>query len=233
MRGLDTTYPHITTLPQYKVEQTLQGRLSKKVERPVKLLSYVQESDHVVAKLQHGDDKNNVEEVKAKFLIGSDGVHSAVRKGTPGWTFDGLVFNLPLALADVTLTGENLPDPRYFNFMDSNSGAMIIMSLPDKNGEKIISRVVVSLGTLNASNEKEDSITQGIHKEDPFTLKELQDEIDKRCGRFQIKAENPQWLAKFGINEREANGYRRNRAFVIGGKGYFISVVENLSLIRI
>ncbi|KAI9288478.1 FAD binding domain-containing protein [Umbelopsis sp. AD052] len=216
MRGLDTPYPHMTTLPQWRVEETLRNRLSKKVERPVTLLSYVQESDHVVAKLQHGDDKDNVEEVKAKFLIGSDGVHSTVRKGTPGWTFDGVIMNVPFALADVTLTGDKLPDFRYFNFIDSKNGALIIIPLPDKSGEKIILRVIASLGTLSEIKDTEGKVSQGINKDDPFTLEELQTLIDQRSGYFKMKAENPQWITKFGINERRANGFRRGRCFIMG-----------------
>jgi 2-polyprenyl-6-methoxyphenol hydroxylase-like FAD-dependent oxidoreductase len=220
MRGLDTPYPHMTTLPQWRVEEILHGRLSKKVERPVKLLSYVQESDHVVAKLQHGDDKDNVKEVKVKYLIGADGVHSSVRKGTPGWTFDGVVYNLPFALADVTLTGDKLPDFRYFNFIDSKNGALIVIPLLDKSGENAISRVIVSLGTLSETKDKEGKVSQGINKEDPFTLEELQTLIKQRSGYFDMKAENPQWITKFGINERRANGFRRGRCFVMGGKRY-------------
>ena len=218
MKGLDTPYHHITTIPQWRVEETLRSRLSKKVERPVKLISYAQESDHVVAKLQHGDDKDNIEEVKAKFLIGADGVHSTVRKGTHGWDYNGVVINVPFALADVTLTGDKLPDFRYFNFIDSKNGPLILIPLSDKTGEKVICRVVVNLGTFSETQDKEGKVSQGINKEDPFTLEELQALLDQRSAYFSIKAENPQWITKFGVNERRANGFRRGRCFIVGGK---------------
>lgn len=218
MKGLDTPFHHITTIPQWRVEEALRSRLSKKVERPVKLISYTQDSDCVVAKLQHGDDKDKLEEVKAKFLIGADGVHSTVRKGTQGWEYNGVVVNVPFALADVTLTGDKLPDFRYFNFIDSKNGPIILIPIPDKTGEKVICRVVVNLGVFSESQDKEGKVSQGINKEDPFTLEELQAFLDKRSAYFSIKAENPQWISKFGVNERRANGFRRGRCFVIGGK---------------
>ncbi|KAI8582935.1 hypothetical protein K450DRAFT_225548 [Umbelopsis ramanniana AG] len=216
MSGLDSTFHHMTTLPQWRIEEILHKRLSKKVERPVKLISYVQESDHVVAKLQHGDDTDNIEEVKAKFLIGADGVHSTVRKGTPGWNFDGVVINSPSVLADVTFTGDKLPDFRYFNFIDSKNGALILIPIPDNSGEKIITRMVVSLGALSETKDNEGKVSQGIKNDAPPTLEELQTLIDQRCGYFNMKAVNPQWIAKFGINERRANGFRRGRCFVMG-----------------
>lgn len=228
MRDVDSSYGHITIIPQWRVEDTLQGRLTKKVERPVKLISYVQESDHVVAKLQHGDDKDNVEEVKAKFLVGADGVHSAVRKGTPGWTFDGVVFNVPFALADVTITGDQIPDLRYGNFINSPNGVFMMLPLLDKAEEDLMTRVVINLSPVDSNESKKDLVThdrkeaisQGIQKDHSFTLEELQEYIDQRSGPFKMKAENPQWLAKFGVNERKANGFRRGRCFLVGGKIY-------------
>jgi len=228
MRDVDSSYGHLTVIPQWRIEDTLQGRLTKKVERPVKLISYVQENDHVVAKLQHGDDKDNVEEVKAKFLVGSDGVHSAVRKGTPGWTFEGVVFHVPFALADVTLTGDKLPDLRYGNFVNSKNGLFMMIPLLDQAGEKPITRVVLNLSPVDPTEGKRDLVTQdkneavsqGIQKDHSFTMEELQELIYQRSGPFKIKAENPQWLAKFGVNERKANGFRRGRCFLVGGKIY-------------
>ncbi|KAI8580825.1 hypothetical protein K450DRAFT_234774 [Umbelopsis ramanniana AG] len=224
MRDVDSLYGHMTVIPQWRIEDTLQGRLTKKVERPVKLISYVQESDYVVAKLQHGDDEDNVEEVKAKFLVGSDGVHSAVRKGTPGWTFDGVVFQVPFALADVTLTGDKLPDMRYGNFINSKNGVFMMIPLLDRAGEKLITRVVLSLNPVGSpddknaltSHDKKEAVSQGIQTGQSITLEQLQEMIDQRSGAFKMKAENPQWLAKFGVNERKANGFRRGRCFIIG-----------------
>jgi 2-polyprenyl-6-methoxyphenol hydroxylase-like FAD-dependent oxidoreductase len=224
MRGLNTSYPHLTTLPQWKLESILLSRLSVKAERPVKLLSYVQESDHVVAKIQHGDDESNVEEVRARYIIGSDGVHSTVRKGMSDWTFLGTVFNVPFGLADVTLTGEKIPDERYFSFIQSKHGALGIIPMFDEDRNKFIARLVLSLGD-NAHGtgpadhkDTEDNISYGISTTEPFTMEELQTLIDQRSGIFKFKAEEPLWLTRFGVNERKANGFRRGRAFIMGGR---------------
>ncbi|KAI9283969.1 FAD binding domain-containing protein [Umbelopsis sp. AD052] len=224
MRDIDSLYGHLTVVPQWRIEDTFQRRLTKKVERPVKLISYVQDSDYVVAKLQHGDNEDNVEEVKAKFLVGSDGAHSAVRKGTPGWTFDGIVFHVPFVLADVTLTGDKLPDMRYVNYINAKDGVLLMIPLLDRAGEKVITRVVLSRKPVGSpdgkndliSHDKTEAVSQGIQKHQSVTLEQLQEMIDQRSGVFKIKAENPQWLAKFGVNERKANGFRRGRCFIVG-----------------
>ncbi|KAH8551836.1 FAD binding domain-containing protein [Umbelopsis sp. PMI_123] len=216
MRNLQTSYPHLATIPQWRLEKILLDRLSKKAERPTKLVSYSQESDHIIAKLQHGEDENDVEEVLARFIIGSDGVHSTVRKGTPGWTFDGKVFDGRFALADVTLVGEKLPDLRFVHFMGSGHGIFGIIPMLAPDDEKVICRLVVSLGKLTESDDKNENITYGINKNLPLTLEELQSHIDKRSGPFNMKAVDPIWLTTFGVNERKANGFRRGRAFIMG-----------------
>lgn len=218
MRGLNTSYPHITTLPQWRLEEILLSRLSTKAERPVKLLSYVQKSDHVVAKLQHGDDENNIEEVHARYLIGSDGAHSSVRKGTPDWKFDGIVFDVPFGLADVTLVGDKVPDLRYMSFIASKKGGFGIIPMLDKDGENIIARIVLPLGIPTTSKDKNDNVSYGIHTGAPFSIEEVQAMIQERSGMFEMKAVDPVWITKFGINERKANGFRRRRAFIMGGK---------------
>ena len=84
-----------------------------------------------------------------------------------------------------------------------------------ENGEYYF-RVVANLGPFEISKDQKRT-THGIHQEEPFTLEDLQNIMDKRLHPLQIVGKNPTWLAQFRINERKANGFRRNRAFLVGG----------------
>lgn len=50
----------------------------------------------------------------------------------------------------------------------------------------------------------------------------MRDIIAKRVAPMELIPTNPTWLTIFRINERKANGYRRGRLFVMGGKVYYL-----------
>jgi 2-polyprenyl-6-methoxyphenol hydroxylase-like FAD-dependent oxidoreductase len=218
MGNLDTPFPHLTAIPQWKLEESLISHLSQKIERPATLLSYVQETDHVVAKVQHGDDKENIEEIRARYLIGSDGVHSSVRKGTEDWTFHGVVVNAPFGLADVELEGENLPSHQYFSFINGPKGGTGFIPMANPDGEGIIWRIFFNISRMDTYSDDGSNITQGIKASHDFTEEEMLQMLAERSGPFKVKVTKIRWLTKFGVNERKANGFRRGRAFVMGGR---------------
>lgn len=86
-------------LPQTLTEEFLENGLRKAshndkiVERGVILVGYEEDTnqDIVVARLERRTPGGEVvqEVVRAKYIVGCDGVHSAVRKGRPDWTFQG------------------------------------------------------------------------------------------------------------------------------------------------
>lgn len=217
MGQLDTPFPHVTTIPQWKLEESLISNLKTKIERPVILVSYVQESDHVVAKVQHGDDKDNIEEIRCRYLVGSDGVHSAVRKGTEDWTFHGVVVNAPFALADVELEGEIPPSDRHLSFVNSPKGSFGFIPMAKPDGEGIIYRLIFNVARIDESSDDGSKITQGIKTTHDFTEKEMIELLAERASPFKFNITKSLWVSKFGVNERKANGFRRGRAFLIGG----------------
>ncbi|KAG2179816.1 hypothetical protein INT43_003599 [Umbelopsis isabellina] len=216
MGQLDTPFPHITTIPQWKLEEALISNLKTKIERPATVLSYVQESDHVVAKVQHGDDKDNIEEIRARYLVGSDGVHSAVRKGIEGWTFNGVVVNAPFAIADVELEGENPPSDRHLSFVNSPKGSFGFIPMAKPDGEGIIYRILFNVERIETYSDDGSHITQGIKTTHDFTEKEMEEMLTERASPFKFEIKKTLWVSKFGVNERKANGFRRGRAFIIG-----------------
>lgn len=87
-------------------------------------------------------------------------------------------------------------------------------------GDTHVYRIVNSLDEYRV-NKDSDNITHGFaDKKDntPPTHEFIQNTIDKMTSPMQIKIKQVLWSSYFGINERLANGFRRGRAFLIGGK---------------
>src|SRR5580765_2450384 len=102
----DTPYPNLWMIPQWRTEEILRARLRTfggAVEYGVALTSFNQDADLVQAMLTHTDGA--VEQVRARFLVGCDGGHSAVRKSL-GLRFEGEALEgQRLIAADVELEG--------------------------------------------------------------------------------------------------------------------------------
>jgi 2-polyprenyl-6-methoxyphenol hydroxylase-like FAD-dependent oxidoreductase len=102
----DTPYPNLWMIPQWRTEEILRARLGTfggAVEHGVALTSLSQDADVVQAILTRTDGA--VEKVHARFLVGCDGGHSAVRKSL-GLRFDGEALEgQRLIVADVELEG--------------------------------------------------------------------------------------------------------------------------------
>lgn len=79
-------------------------------------------------------------------------------------------------------------------------------------------RIACNLGFYELSDKKE--TTHGIsrNEQETLTLEEIRDIVAKRVAPLELIPTNPTWLTIFRINERKANGYRRGRMFVMGGK---------------
>ena len=80
-------------------------------------------------------------------------------------------------------------------------------------------RFFVNLGSYEVEMEdaKKRAVTHGITYNDSITLDQVEDLVKQGMNPLEIKIKEPRHLSVFRINERKANGYRRNRAFLIGG----------------
>ena len=87
-------------IPQYATEAILREELAMRgvrVERGVRVGGFEQDADGVTATLAGGIGE---QKVRAAYLVGADGAHSAVRKGL-GLTFEGAAFEEQYMLGDV------------------------------------------------------------------------------------------------------------------------------------
>ena len=98
---------------------------------------------------------------------------------------------------------------------DPNTGVIGCIPVGTDDQGRQYYRVFGNLGPYEVTNEKR--TTHGINRDTTITLEELQRLFDTRAAPLDVKFIEPRDLSIFRINERKANGFRRNRAFVVGG----------------
>ena len=128
MDGMPTRYSYMLTLPQSETERLLTKRLSDlgvEVERSVQFANVVQQEDGITATLRHADATTDT--VQARWLIGCDGAHSAVRKAV-GLPFEGTRYEESFLLAYVRIEGRAPVDEARAFFMPD--GPVGLLPLP-------------------------------------------------------------------------------------------------------
>lgn len=105
---LHTRFPFVLITPQYEVERLLERRAHATGVRfrygtELTALHQSAESDTVTAELREADGRRTT--LGARYLVGTDGVHSRVRR-TLGLPFPGKSVIRSIVLADVRLTEE-------------------------------------------------------------------------------------------------------------------------------
>lgn len=130
----DTPFPHVTALPQGKTEAIINARLESetqyKVNWKTELVSYTQNESGVTSTVRDRETKED-RVVESKYIIGADGSHSMVRKGTEGWLYEGTTVKTKFALADLTIHGDNIENmkDRMNSFMKGSSKVYSIVSM--------------------------------------------------------------------------------------------------------
>ena len=66
--------------------------------------------------------------------------------------------------------------------------------------------------------EQHDSNTHGVMSETKVPLSQIHQIVSERIAPLQVIPSDPTWISLFRVNERKANGYRRRRALLIGGR---------------
>jgi hypothetical protein len=67
--------------------------------------------------------------------------------------------------------------------------------------------------------EESDRVTHGVDRpREVLTLDKVKEIMADRIEGLNVAIKDPIWVTYFNVNERIANGFRRNRAFLAGGK---------------
>lgn len=198
-----SVYPFTLMIAQRDTEQLLDAAARAAgvaVERHTELLRFRQDAAGVHAVLR---DAGGVETTRhADWLIGCDGAHSTVRHAL-GLTFAGAAENNDWILADVRIAGD-LPRDEVRIFLHEDGVLATFPLRPDRT------RLIIDLGPQ-----------RGAAPHDP-TLAEVQALLDRRAP-IGLRAEDPQWLAGFRINERQVPTYRIGRVFLAGDAAHIHS----------
>jgi 2-polyprenyl-6-methoxyphenol hydroxylase-like FAD-dependent oxidoreductase len=190
---IDSPYPFTLMCPQDRIEKSMDDRLQGlggHVLRPCRLLRFDESGNGVEAHIEH---KGATRIIRAKWLVGCDGIHSTVRGGS-GIEFEGGAYEQHFVLADVRM---QWPLSREeVTLFYSPDGLVVVAPLP---GDHF--RIVA---TVDEAPEQP-----------PLSF--MQDVLDRRgpvTNPGQIR--DVIWSSRFHIQHRVARQLRRGRVLLCG-----------------
>ncbi len=199
--ALDTKFPFVLSISQVETEGVLRALLARRggsIERDVELVSLAQDAGGVDATLRGPAGE---ERVRAKWIVGCDGAHSATRKAL-GAAFTGHTYEETFLLADVKIAWDE-PTSRISTFFAQDG---IAACFPMLDGRwRVIITAAESLG-------------------DKPTLDEVSALVAKRCAR-PVTLEDAVWIAPFRIHCRQVERYRHGRVFLAGDAAHIHSPI--------
>jgi 2-polyprenyl-6-methoxyphenol hydroxylase-like FAD-dependent oxidoreductase len=188
--GLPTPYPYTLMLPQNVTEDVLTGRLAElggRVHRPYELARLEQDGAGVTATMAGG------ETVRASYVVGADGMHSAVRDQA-AIGFVGDVYGQSFVLADVHLEGE-LGDREVMLYF-APAGLLVVAPLPGGRH-----RIVATADVAPEHPDRDD----------------IQALLDARGPQTRpARVKDVVWSSRFRVHHRLAERYREGRVFLAG-----------------
>jgi 2-polyprenyl-6-methoxyphenol hydroxylase-like FAD-dependent oxidoreductase len=201
-------------IPQYATERILREELAMhgvQVERGVRVGGFEQDTDGVTATLDAGGGQ---QVVRARYLVGADGAHSAVRKAL-GLTFEGAAFDEQYMLGDVEVDW-SVPRGWAVRSMHQADGTtddlLVCIPLPGR-GRYRMSMLVPD--DLTAGSAAADGIAHGFEGPRKPELHHIQAVLD-RLAPEPATARNLRWSSVFRISHRIVDAYGRGRVFVAG-----------------
>jgi pentachlorophenol monooxygenase len=202
------------SLPQYETERILTeylGRLDTSIERGVELTSFNQHPDGVSAELVGPGGR---ETVRAQFLVGCDGAHSATRKGL-GVEFAGDAFAEEYMLGDVEVDW-SMPAGLAIRAMHETNGkvddVLVCIPLPGRNRYRMSMLVPPELATKPPA---EGEVAHGMEVARAPELGHIQAVLD-RLAPEATRASNLRWSSLFRISHRIVDRYGDGRVFLAG-----------------
>ncbi|WP_280468379.1 FAD-dependent oxidoreductase [Nocardia cyriacigeorgica] len=191
---LPTAYPYTLMISQADTEKFLLARLSDlggKVIRPATVTEVVQDADCVTATFDDG------KQIRARYLIGADGMHSLVREQA-GIGFTGGTYAESFTLADVRMSGGVPQDEVILYF--SPAGLVVVAPLPDD-----MYRIVAT-------------VDEAPHEPDIAFVQRLLDERGPEAHRAVV--EEVVWGSRFRVHHRIADSFRSGRILLAGDAGH-------------
>ncbi|MBF2028281.1 MAG: FAD-dependent monooxygenase [Oscillatoriales cyanobacterium C42_A2020_001] len=207
IREKDSQYPFLLILPQSQTESILNDRLHDlggKVERSRELFDIQQENGVVIALVKAAEtDSSDLEEIRARWLIGCDGASSRVRKVLE-IPFEGTTAPEAWLLADVDLNWDRTRETTHGWF--TQDGLLAAFPLPDGQW-----RLFAPADLGNEQHSSETSVAG------------FQRLLVQYTGDTKTTISNPTWMSNFKVNYRMVKTYRQGQVFLAGDAAHIHS----------
>jgi 2-polyprenyl-6-methoxyphenol hydroxylase-like FAD-dependent oxidoreductase len=191
-------YPFLLTYPQDDHERFLVDKLKSlgcNIEWNAKLTRFTQDGKGVNATIQHANGV--VEEAKASYICGCDGVQSKVREslaiGFPGGTYEQIFY-----VADVKIASGF---DREFNANFGEHTLALMLPVRSSGMQRII-------GLVPRDSWK---------KIRDLTFEDLRARVEQI---FNIRVTEVNWFSAYRVHHRVAEHFRVGRAFILGDAGH-------------
>ncbi|KAA1418318.1 NAD(P)-binding protein [Mumia zhuanghuii] len=195
----ETAYPFLLFLSQAETERILLGHLARRevyVERASPVVAVEQDGDLVTCTVGRGD--GDAERVTARYVVGCDGAHSAVRAGA-GIAFRGRTYPQSFVLADVEADGLGDGVHAYVG----PTGLVFFFPLAHPAPWRVLTaRPAEARGAT--------------------TLGELQRVVAAQTGGG-VTVRDPAWMTDFSISERCVDRLRAGRVLLAGDAAHIHS----------
>lgn len=218
--NLPSKYSFLLMLPQEATEKILSDQLLARggsIYRSVTATSIKQENygAKVAIATAHGES-----EIKARYVIGADGMHSIVRKSS-GIDFEGDSYAESFVLADVQMDWSF--NNREVSLFFSPEGLVVVAPLPDGSF-----RIVATMEDA-PEQPKVDDIQELLNTRGP---------VGTSGNISQVN-----WSSRFRVHHRVANSYRQDHLLLMGdaahvhspagGQGMNTGIVDSIVLARV
>ena len=195
LREVDTRYQMMLIVPQSATEHMLEGRaqqLGVEIVYDAEVRGLRQDRDRVVVDI-HGT--SGVRSETARYVVGCDGAHSAVRR-LVGIGFVGKQYETHILLADVQLSQP--PEDQLFARFN-NDGSVAIVPFGDGWFRAIV------------WDHRRDQVPLDV----PLDSSEVRDAFNRIAGT-DLGMGEPRWSTRFLSERRQAERYRVDRVFLAG-----------------
>ena len=213
-------YPFLLFYPQCESEQLLRDHLATidgpPIERQTELLSFSQDTSGIDAILRLPDGSES--SVRASWLLGADGAHSAVRDRLD-IPFSGSSVNLSFLLGDLVIEGPD--DPGDTLVVHLKEGSVVFLS---RISDRICRMIYASHTDASFGSSGENSpAPSALASTSAPTL----DDFNQAFARVgvQLRATAADWSTPFHVNDRQAALYRVGRALIAGDASHIHSPV--------
>ncbi len=191
--SLQTPFAHLLMLPQDRTEKVLRDRLTERgvaVRWNHEVTEIRPGSSGVVVRMQAGNESATL---RARFVVGADGMHSVVRE-TAGIGFTGGSYEESFVLADVEADWSLGSDEVMLFF--SPDGLVVVAPLPGRRY-----RIVATL----------DDAPEALDARDIEALLAA-----RGPGNDTLRISSVVWSSRFRLHHRVADTYRRDRLLLMG-----------------